>query len=395
MIKRDGHSFSFPTLFGKLLMAGLVCSLLFNSTVSSAVENSGTETTGPKFIGASGCSASNCHGGASELHRQNTVWSKLDFHSRASATLLTARSQRIAEALKIKQPELDQRCSECHAPLQGIPAALKDSSVRMNEGVSCESCHGAAEPWLRSHTRTDYTHADRVQAGMRDLKDLYTRANTCVACHQHVDAELLKAGHPELIFELDGQTVSEPRHWREAVAFSGAQTWLIGQATALRETSWHLSQTPSPNENAVARWEALVWVLSKATPQGQSWPTLPASGTTHSTDQIKGVQKAADLLAKQAAQSWPKDTTANLLRTLAGTHGEFEQTKISQLVLARRAELLVLGLDRLTLALNSTTIPPESSRRLNVLFNDVQVLSDFNPRQFSQHLQEFSKTIAP
>jgi len=86
----------------------------------------------------------------------------------------------------------------------------------VSEGVSCENCHGPAENWLRAHTRSDWTHADRTFAGMRDLKNLYVRANNCVACHQTVELPLLKAGHPELIFELDGQSVSEPKHWRKA-----------------------------------------------------------------------------------------------------------------------------------------------------------------------------------
>ena len=40
----------------------------------------------------------------------------------------------------------------------------------------------------------------RVGAGMRDLRNFYVRANTCVACHQNVDQELRTAGHPLLTF---------------------------------------------------------------------------------------------------------------------------------------------------------------------------------------------------
>src|SRR6185437_13041129 len=110
-----------------------------------------------------------------------------------------------------------------------------------------ESCHGRAENWIRSHTRTDFTHMDRVHAGMRDLQNIYVRANSCVACHQNVDADLLQAGHPELIFELDGQLVSQPRHWREKSGWSGPQTWLVGQAVALREMSWYVARQNGTN----------------------------------------------------------------------------------------------------------------------------------------------------
>jgi len=92
---------------------------------------------------------------------------------------------------------------------------------------------------------------------MRDLKNLYVRANTCVACHQTVATPLLKAGHPELIFELDGQCVSQPRHWREKTNWNGAQAWLIGQAVALREMSWQLSREAEPDQKLMVRWSAL------------------------------------------------------------------------------------------------------------------------------------------
>lgn len=86
----------------------------------------------------------------------------------------------------------------CHSPFQSVHQTQLAPAARPDEGVSCESCHGAAEPWLRGHTRLDWSYAMRVTAGMRDLKSLYVRANTCVACHQNIDKDLLKAGHRRL-----------------------------------------------------------------------------------------------------------------------------------------------------------------------------------------------------
>src|ERR1039458_3413484 len=52
-----------------------------------------------RFVGGGGCQSSMCHGGASPSRDQFTIWSLQDFHSRAYATLVTARSVRIAESL--------------------------------------------------------------------------------------------------------------------------------------------------------------------------------------------------------------------------------------------------------------------------------------------------------
>jgi hypothetical protein len=160
----------------------------------------------PKYMGATACASSSCHGGAGRDQNQFLVWSLRDFHAqRPLATLTMARSKQIADALQIRDPAADKRCTSCHSPLRDVPVALQGASFNAGEAVSCESCHGAAEHWLRSHTRADYSYADRVASGMRDLKNLYVRANTCIACHQTLAAPLRTAGHPELIFELDGQ----------------------------------------------------------------------------------------------------------------------------------------------------------------------------------------------
>ncbi|MBA2269816.1 MAG: hypothetical protein H0W20_04355 [Chthoniobacterales bacterium] len=120
------------------------------------------------------------------------------------------------------------RCTVCHSPFHAVPQAQRLATADPTESVSCESCHGAAGGWLRRHTRPDWTYATRVGAGMRDLKSFYVRANTCVACHQNLDSDIVAAGHPELLFELDGQSAAQPKHWRDAEG-SGPRAWLTGQ----------------------------------------------------------------------------------------------------------------------------------------------------------------------
>ena len=127
--------------------------------------------TTPKFLGAQTCSSSSCHGGAGNKQNQFTIWAKDDFHhERPYALLETRRSATIADFFKISNPERSTRCTVCHAPFHTVPPEQLAPQAKIIEGVSCESCHAPAENWLRSHTRQDWTTADRVQAGMRDLK---------------------------------------------------------------------------------------------------------------------------------------------------------------------------------------------------------------------------------
>jgi hypothetical protein len=338
--------------------------------------------TPAKFLGANSCASSSCHGGGGANQNQFLVWSLKDFHSqRPPATLTTARSKQIADALGIKDPTTEARCTTCHAPLYEVPEALRGEYFKISEGVSCESCHGPAENWLRAHTRTDWTRADHTAAGMRDLLNLYVRANTCVACHQNVDADILKVGHPELIFELDGQSVAEPKHWSAEKNGNGAQAWLVGQAVALREMSWQAKREKKPSLRA----DGLFPIIFRANQVDARLPALPDNLTT---------EQWSDQVAKTAASlDWSDDLTKKYLSALASDSAAFRDSSVSQALQARRAERLVLALDRLVAALPELKDNEPVQSALNQLFKLAQSIPDFDPKQFSDVLQKFSAAI--
>jgi hypothetical protein len=224
-----------------------LCAVVACADGSSAQDVKVSPIHGDQFVGAVGCKSSSCHGGAGEKRSQYLTWLQKDFHTRSYAILTNARSARIAETLGLAVAQESPRCTICHSPFQSVAPTRLMPTAHPDEGVSCESCHSAAEPWLRGHTRKDWNYAMRVTAGMRDLRSFYVRANTCVACHQNLESNILKAGHPELTFELDGQSVAEPKHWRDDDPQSGLRAWLVGQAVALREMSWALSKNETPD----------------------------------------------------------------------------------------------------------------------------------------------------
>ncbi len=351
---------------------------------------------GAGFVGAAGCKSSSCHGGAGPKRSQFTTWSRQDFHSRAYAVLVSARSARIAETAGIAQAQTSARCTVCHAPLASIAPARRAASVQPDEGVSCENCHGAAGGWLRGHTRTDWTYRTRVGAGMHDLRNFYVRANACVACHQNVDSDLARAGHPELLFELDGQSVAEPKHWVDGDPASGPRQWLTGQAVALREMSWALARDPQASAER-SRWDGLVWLLAKTLGVETMGPNPPAAATANAdATQFSEMEHTADELARRAA-TWNFDENAilTLLRRFAAADSEFATADVSAELLARRAERLVLATERLAAA-----IDPALRGRLNLdpavglLAEDVRPLGQFDPARFVAHLQSLGAALA-
>jgi hypothetical protein len=355
-----------------------VCAAMFGA------ENAQDE---PRFLGANSCSSSGCHGGAGAHQNQYLVWSLRDFHhQRPYATLTTARSKQISSALKIKDATTAHQCVECHAPLQEVPETLRADALRVTEAVSCETCHAPAENWLRSHTRKDYTHADRVAAGMRDLKNLYVRANTCVACHQNVSQPLFQAGHPELIFELDGQAITEPKHWREKENWQGAQAWAVGQAVALREMLWQLDTAQNSDQRSMARTEALLWLFEKIDPKSG------LNATQTAKPKLREARAAADILARELAElTWTAGKTDSLLQTLAKTGADFKKPAAFPDQHARRAERLVLALDRLS----NPQPNSKADAALKNLFVLVQSIPDFNADKFARALEQFAATLEP
>jgi len=380
-----------------LWRSSLIASALALAQTSAAAETEVAPLKGGQFVGVAGCKSSSCHGGAGEKHNQYLTWLQKDFHARAYAILTNARSARIAETLGLPIARESNRCTVCHSPFQSVAPARLEATAHPDEGVSCESCHNAAGSWLRGHTRKDWNYAMRVTAGMRDLKSFYVRANTCVACHQNLDSDISKAGHPELTFELDGQSVAEPKHWRDDDPSSGLRAWLVGQAVALREMSWALSKNETTDAAEIARWKGLAWLLTKATAQQMNLPRIDQPTGTTSSAVFSSAQEQADLLARRAAESQLSDDFAQqLLRALAATDSEFVISKeTSHDLLFRRAQRLVLACDRLSKAVSSDAPGAAKNPALIQLFEDVQSHGNFQVPRFVEHLQSFRATIKP
>lgn len=339
----------------------------------------------PRFLGGQSCQSSSCHGGGVGKD-QAIIWEKKDVHARAHTILANARSKQIADGLKIEDATKSARCTVCHSPLQAVPIERFVKDARPDNGVSCETCHGPAEPWLRFHTRLDITHEQRVAAGLRELTDFYGRANACVACHLNIDTELVRAGHPEMFFELDGQVAAQPPHYKDAGAWLGPRAWLTGQAATLRELSWKLTKTNDPE--LLLRWKGLAWVLAKASPAG--------ANIADSAD-FASAQTAADALARDAAKSeWSKERTVKLLREYCGVSAQFRESEIDAAELRRRAEMLVLAIDRLWSALKreGSITSDAFDTALRVLNDQARAQAAFERIRFAAALEQLEVALA-
>lgn len=205
-----------------------------------------TPVTQPSLIGSASCSAASCHGGTQPKKDEFTVWATKDKHSRAYGVLFEERSRKMAKILKLKLPaHEDLFCLSCHSV---SPEFSKSPKFDVQEGVSCEACHGAASSWLEPHTRRGWTHVQSVALGMTDLKNIQIRAEKCLNCHSGVDHTLLSTGHPDVTFELDTFSAVMPKHWKEKEKGANAKAWAVGQVVQLRNTMKHLKENTEKTE---------------------------------------------------------------------------------------------------------------------------------------------------
>jgi hypothetical protein len=161
--------------------------------------------------------------------------------------------------------------------------------------------------------------------------------------------------------------------------------------------SWDLSKGETPDAEAVARWKGLAWLLAKATAQQTSLPIISTLSETTSPASFRATQEQSDLLARRAAEhQFSNDFAQQLLRALAATDSEFvTSNETSRDVLFRRAQRLVLALDRLSNAIGQRTTAAAKNPALNQLFEDIRSRTDFQAPRFVEHLRGFGATIEP
>ena len=207
-------------------------------------------------LGAVTCASSLCHGAVKRwqdspvLQNEYVTFTRTDKHARAYKVLLNARSKRIANNLGLKMPAHEAKiCLDCHA--HNIPPARRGERFKFEDGITCESCHGPAERWIKPHVDPvgdpAAHHNANVENGLYPTSDAIARARLCLSCHfgnkdKLVTHRIMGAGHPRMSFELDTFTEIAPKHFsvdknygaRKAI-WDDAKTWAIGQALAVSE----------------------------------------------------------------------------------------------------------------------------------------------------------------
>ncbi len=159
--------------------------------------------------------------------------------------------------------------------------------------------------------------------------------------------------------------------------------------------SWALSKNETPDAEATAKWKGLAWLLAKATAQQTNLPVIDTPSDTMNRASFASAQEQSDLLARRAGEyQFSNEFVQQLLRALAATDSEFITSKeTSRDVLFRRAQRLVIALERLSAAVSQGSPGRAKNPALNQLFEDVRSRADFEASHFVEHLRSFRATM--
>ena len=208
-----------------------------------------------KYTGPGGCAASSCHGSVTPktvtriFQNEYSIWIAQDKHAKAFSVLSNPVSVRMGKILNIGPPSQAPKCLACHA--LAVPAEQRTQSFDLNDGVSCESCHGPASEWLGRHTDPhNWPYEKLIGCGLYPNRDLIKRSERCLTCHvgtadKFVDHEMIAAGHPDLTFELSYFSFYMPQHWKtpeQDDSWRRVKSWAVGQAVQLRESLYRLER---------------------------------------------------------------------------------------------------------------------------------------------------------
>jgi hypothetical protein len=159
----------------KTLIVALVGVFLTLSCMAAFAQGTAKANT---YMGIKNCKM--CHS-KDATGNQYTLWEKSP-HAKAYASLATPEAKAKAKELGIDDPQKSEKCLSCHVTAFSVMKDLTTQKITLEEGVSCESCHGPGSAYAPMKVMKD------VLAGTIKPESVGLIAKPdeklCVTCHK-------------------------------------------------------------------------------------------------------------------------------------------------------------------------------------------------------------------
>jgi excinuclease UvrABC ATPase subunit len=153
---------------------------------------------GNSFIGVEACAM--CHK-TEKQGSQLSIWQNSK-HAKAYETLKTEKADNIAKEKGFSTPAVQTtECLKCHASGYNVDPSLLGKKFKIEDGVQCETCHGAGSAYKDMKIMKDKELAIKNGLVVHDKLE-----NFCIGCHNvesptfvdfNVDEAWNKIKHPK------------------------------------------------------------------------------------------------------------------------------------------------------------------------------------------------------
>jgi len=123
------------------------------------------------YVGVKSCKM--CHKKA-EDGEQFAKW-QAGPHAKAFEVLASPEAKEAAKKAGVDDPQKSGKCLACHSTAYNWTETVQNAELPVDEGVSCESCHGPGKNYKKREVMKDKAQAKA--AGLLDSK------TSCVLCH--------------------------------------------------------------------------------------------------------------------------------------------------------------------------------------------------------------------
>jgi hypothetical protein len=159
------------TMKKSMLVAGLVVvlALFFGLNLFAQADKA-------QYIGAAKCKM--CHT-AKAKGEAYTIWANSP-HAKAYATLATEEAKAVGKKAGVEDPQKSAKCLKCHVTAYDAAATAKAATYKMEDGVTCETCHGAGSLYQSMKVMKALTAGTQDKAAVG-----YNSGDkkACVKCH--------------------------------------------------------------------------------------------------------------------------------------------------------------------------------------------------------------------
>ena len=137
------------------------------------------------YVGVKTCAK--CHK-KERSGKQLAIWTKSD-HSKAFKTLGTDKAKKSALEQGVKEnPQKAEACLVCHTGMVGVDKSLLGKKFSMEDGVQCETCHGAGDGYRKKKIMKKITeergpHKKRESKTALKTGLLFPDEKSCRVCH--------------------------------------------------------------------------------------------------------------------------------------------------------------------------------------------------------------------